>query len=279
MEFYPERNDFYNSDDLLFEIQSITYNILFSFLPYDLKITETLTPEWGQENVIGRMDSIATFKRMTRTMNATFKARARQGDLQNKQPQKPYLPLDDLLHIIDHIKKTLYPRYNSTQVLTSPPLFRIKYANLILAGEDTIEKGVLCYINSFSANPVMETNKVSYKLETSNNGSAGGANANLPAGAYPNIFDVSIGFTILNENLASQQVEGILNKRYFYHYSTKNGPRGGHGLTSGHTPPAPTPATPAAEEDSTLTPQQKAEMDKEDAEQTAAEEAVLAGKK
>ena len=245
MEFYPEPSQFYNSDDLLFQVKSITYNIMFSFLPYDLKITENLTPEWGQETVIGRMDSIATFKRMTRTMNATFKVRSRQGDLQNTKPQKPYLPVDDLLHIIDHIKKTLYPRYNSQQILTSPPLFRIKYANLILAGEGTIEEGVLCYINSFSANPVMETNKVSYKLSTSNNGSAGGPTANLAAVAYPNVFDVSIGFTILNENLAQQQVEGILNKRYFYDYATDNGPRGGHGLTSGHTPATPTPATPA----------------------------------
>ena len=131
MEQYPDPSQFYNSDDLLFQVKSITYNVMFNFLPYDLKITENLTPEWGQETVIGRMDSIPTFKRMTRTMNATFKVRSRQGDLQNTKPQKPYLPLDDLLHIIDHIKKTLYPRYNSQQILTSPPLFRIKYANLI----------------------------------------------------------------------------------------------------------------------------------------------------
>jgi hypothetical protein len=265
MEFYPDSSKFYNSDDLLFQIQSITYNVMFNFLPYDLKITETLTPEWGQENVIGRMDSIATFKRMTRTMNATFKARARQGDLQSTEPQKPHLPLDDLLHTIDHIKKTLYPRYNSQQILTSPPLFRIKYANLILAGEDTDEAGVLCYINSFSANPVMETNKVSYRLLSSNTGSAGGPTANLAVGAYPNIFDVSIGFTILNENLAQQQVEGILNKRYFYNYQTSNGPDGGHPFIDAVEAP--------------LTAEQQAEMDKDEEQRAAVEAAALAGAK
>ena len=238
MEQYPDPN-FYDSANILFEIFSITYNVKFNFLPYDLKLTETLTPEWNQESVIGRMDSIATFKRMTRTMNATFKARVRYGEKlkeggaanvsgKQKDPQfnrqTPFLPVDDLLHAIDHIKKTLYPRYNSTQILTSPPLFRIKYGNLILAGEETALNGVLCYINSFSANPVMETNKVSYKV----GGVAVGPVGNLGIAAYPNIFDINIGFTILNENLALQQQTGILNKRYFYDYSTNLGPEGGH---------------------------------------------------
>ena len=158
--------------------------------------------------------------------------------------------------------------YNSNQILTSPPLFRIKYANLILAGEETREEGVLCYINSFSANPVMETNKVSYRLLTSNSGSAGGPTAYLGVGAYPNIFDVSIGFTILNENLAQQQVEGILNKRYFYNYQTSNGPRGGHGLSSGELQ--------TSVEELPITPEQKAEANA-DLERIAAEQAVLQG--
>ena len=276
MEFYPEPSQFYNSDDLLFQVKSITYNIMFSFLPYDLKITENLTPEWGQENVIGRMDPIATFKRMTRSMTATFKVRSRYGDradsifsrkfegretikVLNTDLPRPVLPVDDLLHAIDHVKKCLYPRYNSNQILTSPPLFRISYANLIVAGEDTDNSGVLCFITSFSANPDMGTNKITYKPGGPKQSSAKGE---LGLAAYPNIFDISVGFTILNEDLVNQQINGILNKRYFYNYSTGTGPHGGH-----EAPPetSATPETPAEEG--------KSEEEK------AAEEAVTAGPK
>lgn len=253
MEQYPDPI-FYNEYDFLLKIQSITYNVMFNFLPYDLKITESLTPEWNQESVIGRMDSIVTFKRMTRSMTATFKVRSTYGDkstslfqasidaktkeiqnVANTDRTKPYLPVDDLLHAIDHVKKCLYPRYNSNQILTSPPLFRIKYANLIQAGEHTDENGVLCVITSFSANPVMEVNKVAYRVAGPDQSSVKGK---LDLAAYPKIFDISIGFTILNEQLVQQQVEGILNKRYFYNYSTDIGPRGGHESSSGHNVPA-----------------------------------------
>jgi len=272
MEEYPNPN-FYDKSDLdkLFQIFSITYNVKFLFLPYDLKITESLTPEWNQESVLGRMDSIATFKRMTRTMTASFKVRSIYGDKResaidtlvegnsiktniifSETKPRPYLPFDDLLHAIDHVKKCLYPRYNKEQVVTSPPLFRIKYANLIAAGEETYNNGVLCYITAFSANPVMDINKLSYKTPNSRN------IGSVSDGVYPKIFDISVTFTVLNENLVSQQINGILNNRYFYKYSTSIGPNGGHGSASSE-------ATPEQLDDTEipLSAEEKAQMDAE----------------
>jgi hypothetical protein len=197
------------------------------------------------------MDPIARFKRMGRTMNLNFKIRAKEKLDVNGQDSGPYLPYDDMLHSVDHLKKILYPRYNNQQVMTSPPLFRIKCENLIVAGENTDEHGVLCFITTLKADPTMEKNSVFYKNSntinndylTKNNLNASKFQiGNLETGMYPSVFDMNIGFTVLNENLASQQVSGILNKRYFYNFSTSTGPKGGH-LPHEEENPASPPTT------------------------------------
>ena len=250
-ELYPGA-DFFKDVVGLVKIRSITYKVEIQFLPYDLKITENLTPEWNQENVIGRMDPIARFKRMGRTMNLNFKIRAKEKLDVNGQYSGPYLPYDDMLHSVDHMKKIMYPRYNSNQVMTSPPLFRIKCENLILAGEETDDYGVLCFITTLKADPTMEKNSMFYKNSntinkdylTKNNLNADKFQiGNLETGMYPSAFDMNIGFTVLNESLAKQQVSGILNKRYFYNFSTSTGPKGGH-LPHEEESPSSTPATP-----------------------------------
>ena len=226
-EYYPDLKYLKGIDEyLLFNIKSITYGVYFRFLPYDVKITESLTPEWNKETVIGRMDPISTFKRMGRTMNATFKIKARYGDKINSNFNAG-LPVDELLHAVDHLKRVLYPRYDKDQVMVSPPLFRIKYGNLIHAGVDTmgaVSDGVLCTIDSFSANPIFSPNSVMVKT---NQGSTNyGGIGDKSVGFYPNGFDMNIGFTIFNEKLADQPADqpqtsngyGILNEKYFYDF-------------------------------------------------------------
>jgi hypothetical protein len=229
-DIYPGNDFFKNVQVGLLKILSITYNSEIHFLPYDLKIVENLTPEWNQESVIGRMDPIARFKRMGRTMTIIFKARAKE----NLNDGTAYLPYDDLLHCVDHLKRVCYPRYDLNQVMTSPPLFRIKH-DLIQAGENTNESGVLCYITAIKADPVMEKNSVFYKTDGDSNNKIG----NLTQGIYPKAFDITIGITVLNEQLVADEnnkaiVTGTLNKRYFYVFSTGNGPAGGH--TAFHAP-------------------------------------------
>lgn len=223
-EQYPDGKYLKNNDNnyLLINIKSITYNVYFRFFPYDVKVTENLSPEWNKETVIGRMDPIATFKRMGRTMNLTFKVKARYGDnFQNAKDDPAYLPVDELLHTVDHFKRVLYPRYNKQQVMTSPPLFRIKYGNLIHAGENTMgtnNDGVLCVIDSFSANPIFSPNSIYVKPRNQElNGKV--KIGDKDAGFYPNGFDFNIGFTIYNEQLSNpEQANNILNKKYFYDF-------------------------------------------------------------
>jgi len=223
-EIYPTKDSgFYNGIDStedksrFFQLKSVTHGVPFYFLPYNFKITETLLPQWKEETVIGRMDPIATFKRMGRTMTIGFQARANKFDKTsevagNSTNSPPQLTSDELLHVIDHIKKCLYPRYEGTKgsevtdVMTSPPLWRIKYQNLINAGTNTNSKGVLCYVTQFAANPQTEPNKLYFDTEKNY--------------IYPKVFDINMTVTILNEQLVRTQATGILNERYFYQYIT-----------------------------------------------------------
>ena len=224
-EIYPTvDSDFYKGTDAtadksrFFQLRSVTHNVPFYFLPYNFKITETLLPQWKEETVIGRMDPIATFKRMGRTMTISFQARANKFNkasevVGNSNNSPPQLTSDELLHVIDHVKKCLYPKYESgasskdvTDVMTSPPLWRVKYQNLINAGTNTNSKGVLCYITQFAANPQTDPNKMYFDTQKNY--------------IYPKVFDINMTITILNEQLAAKQRSGILNERYFYQYIT-----------------------------------------------------------
>jgi hypothetical protein len=203
MEQYPKINTLSTPEqkETLFIVKSITYNVEFLFLPFNMKIIENLTPEWNEQTVIGRMDPISNFKKMGRTMTVSFQARSNQEKI-------GLLEGRELLHIIDHLKKTLYPRYKN-QTMVTPPLFRFRYGNLILAGENTVGRGVLGYVTSFSANPVMDINKVYVDLKT-----------NKQTPFFPKVFDISMTFTVLNERLAESQDNDILSESYFYNYTT-----------------------------------------------------------
>jgi hypothetical protein len=193
-----------NTESLL-KIYSVTYNVPFYFLPYDFKMTESLNINWNQQSVYGRMDPIATFKNMGRTIQLSFKARQK---IQDGTSDIAFTG-DELLHSIDHLKKCLYPTYNQNQIMVSPPLFRFQYKNLINAGEEqfTISptNGVLGFITAFSANFMTEPNKIYFPSDKK-------------SFAYPKVFDISLTFTVLNENLVETQQFGMLKKKYFYNY-------------------------------------------------------------
>jgi len=207
--------DLVNQDDTslvdFLKIHSITYNVDFYFLAYAFKMTENLNIRWNEQTVFGRMDPIPTYKGMGRTMTISFQARQKLPDGNAKQPYKVKYDGTQLLHDIDHLKKCLYPRYDSNSVMISPPLFRFAYKNLIAAGENTIKAikdpthGVLGYITSFAANPLTDPNKIYFPSVDRQY-------------AFPKVFDVNFTFTVLNEDLVRTQQGKVLDERYFYNY-------------------------------------------------------------
>lgn len=235
-----------NYNELL-KIYSVTYGIPFYFLPYDFKMTETLSPTWNNQSVIGRMDPIMTFKNMGRQLQIGFKARQKLPD--GSTPM--YFDGDELLHSIDHLKKCLYPRYDKDSVMVSPPLFRFQYKNLINAGEEQFNigaaNGVLGIVTGFAANFMTEPNKIYFP-----------SNSTF---AYPKVFDISITFNVMNENLVSTQQQNVLNKKYFYNFL--------HEEDANHGSPAKSDAPATDTPASAGTPT--------DAQQQAAKDATLAG--
>lgn len=238
-EQYPEAaSGIIKNTSELFKIYSVTHNVIFYFLPYNFKMTENFNISWNQQSVIGRMDPIATFKNMGRNLTVSFQARQK---LQDGRTPLSFTP-DELLHSIDHLKKCLYPKYESvTQAMTSPPLFRIQYKNLINAGEQQFDingtSGVLGYMTAFAANFASDPNKIYHRGEL----------------AYPKVFDIEFTFAVLNEQLVETQTKGITKSEYFYKYGHKHATHKGVnvdpvipvGSAGEETTAAPAAATPA----------------------------------
>jgi hypothetical protein len=208
MEQYPETfSGIIKNTNELFKIYSVTHDVVFYFVPYDFKMKENFNISWNQQSVIGRMDPIATFKNMGRNLTISFQARQKLQDTRTKLSFTP----DELLHSIDHLKKCLYPKYeSSTEAMTSPPLFRLQYKNLINAGEKQFgieaTNGVLGYMTAFAADFVTEPNSIYHR-------------GNL---AYPKVFDINFTFSVLNEELVETQNVGITNQEFFYQYGHKH---------------------------------------------------------
>lgn len=218
-EQYPEATSkLVENTESLLKIFSVTYGVAFYFLPYDFKMTESLTPNWNSQTVFGRMDPIMTFKSMPRTIQLQFKARQKLED--SNKPDMRFNG-DELLHSIDHLKKCLYPRYNNNEIMISPPLFRFQYKNLINAGPNQFDigpdKGVLGAITAFSANFMTDINKIYFPSNPKKQM------------AYPKVFDINITFQVLNEQLVETQQTNILNEQFFYKYE--------HGHFHSETPP------------------------------------------
>jgi len=93
------------------------------FPAYLKKITDALTPEYAQTSVFGRSDPIATYKKTTRKLSLEF-------DL----PAYSEYDANEILKKINILMTNMYPGYLETQgqsILNSPPLMRIKFANII----------------------------------------------------------------------------------------------------------------------------------------------------
>lgn len=117
--------------------------------------TDSFKSDWKKESVYGRMDPISIFKNTTRSINISF-------DIPNESVQVA----KDNMRNIDFLIRGLYPVYTNgalgTRVISSPPMFRVKFANLIsnittTDDEKTLRTGLLCYIPSFDFKPKVDS--------------------------------------------------------------------------------------------------------------------------
>ena len=93
------------------------------FPAYLKKIQDNVTPEYSATHVFGRSDPVATYKKTNRKISVDF-------DL----PAFNEFDANEILKKFNILLQNLYPGYLEVQgqsILNSPPLMRMKFANLI----------------------------------------------------------------------------------------------------------------------------------------------------
>jgi len=159
------------------DIFSFTLNETFAFDAYITSFNDAYTSNWKTENVFGRMDAIATFQNTARKITMEFDV-----------PSSDVLKAVKNFDAVNKLISALYPVYNNANqngiaTIASPPLFRVKYANLVTNAAAT-GQGLLCYFDSgFTFSPDF---------------SAGVFNTGEEI--YPKLFKASLGFTVLHEH-------------------------------------------------------------------------------
>jgi hypothetical protein len=117
--------------------------------------TDSYVSDWKEEAVYGKMDPIATFKSTKRNINMSFDV-----------PSDSIEVAKENLRQIDFLIRGLYPIYDNgtmgTAVLASPPMFRVRFSNLVRNVAQTnddsfLRTGLLSYIKSFDFKPKVDS--------------------------------------------------------------------------------------------------------------------------
>ena len=115
-----------------------------SFPAYITAFNDNFTPNWTSTSVFGRADPIPTYSNTTRAITLGLMI-----------PCFSKADANENLKKLNTLIKGLYPGYaevnaSGQKALDSPPLIRIKFANLLINHKNPA-KGLLGYITSFSS--------------------------------------------------------------------------------------------------------------------------------
>jgi len=137
-----------NQRNLKLFIQHIPSGQTVQFKALIKEFSDSFTSNWNSEEVYGRMDPIETFQGTKRTIKLSWDVVS--FDLTEAE---------DNLRDMDKLTNFLYPTYGSADggatVITSSPLLRMKFANLITqpAGGSTVKSGLVGRMDGFSYTP------------------------------------------------------------------------------------------------------------------------------
>ena len=161
---------------------------ILTFPAYLTNFKDTFTPNWTTQPIYGRVDDVPTYKNTTRKISLGFKIPCHSSSDSNENLKK-----------INLLIKNLYPSYVSLKktkanIVDSPPLIRIKFANLIVK-HDNPAQGLLGYINSFSHDLGMNGSKAPF-LESG---------IVTPGLIAPRVITFSLDMTVLHESIVGWQ--------------------------------------------------------------------------
>ena len=160
-----------------------------SFPAYLTSFNESYSPQFQATPVFGRADAIPVYQNTDRTITLAFEIPNYDRDDANENMKK-----------LNMLIKSLYPGYlevganpltdaGGQVVLATPPLTRIKFANLLINHTNPY-KGLLGYINSFSTD--FQFNQRGVLMDSST----------IPGreALFPRVLSFSIGFKPLHES-------------------------------------------------------------------------------
>jgi len=110
------------------------------FPAYLKKINDNISPDYVQTKVFGRSDPVATYKSTTRKISVDF-------DI----PAYSEFDANEILKKLNILVRNMYPGYLENQgqsILNSPPLMRLKFANLICNPFNN-DEGLLGFSDNF----------------------------------------------------------------------------------------------------------------------------------
>jgi hypothetical protein len=174
-------------------IYSFSLNQEIAFPAFLTDFSDTFTANWNSQEIYGRMDPIYTYKNTVRKINLSFDVPSLSVDESISNGKKS-----------EHLINSLYPVYEDkeksrgTATIGSPPLVRIKFANLIYrsdrsAAEQTArESGLLGWIDNFSFKPELDSGF--YVVEALNK-------------LYPKLYKVTFNFNVIHEHALGYKVE------------------------------------------------------------------------
>ena len=151
------------------------------FPAYLKGLTDNFSPSFSPISVFGRQDDIPVYQSTKRSISFSL-----------AMPAYNENHALDILHDINTIVKNLYPSYvrtetNRTRIINSPPLVRVKFANLICDYTNPT-RGLLGYINgSINISHGIDTNGV-FVIEDEAGGSV-----------YAKSYELSFSFNVLHE--------------------------------------------------------------------------------
>lgn len=167
-----------------------SFDGIISFPAFLKDFSDNYTSAWNPEPVYGKMDPIVTFKNTTRKISLAF-------DIPNEDSDAAQLNLSKINYLI----RGLYPVYDGgkygTAIMSSPPMFRVRFSNLIknpsFINEDgeTLKSGLLCYIDGFNFKPSIEDG---FLVEIGEN-------------IFPKLINVNLTLNIIHEHPLGFEVQ------------------------------------------------------------------------
>lgn len=184
------------------EFYHIPTDLSVSFKAFITDYSDDYTSDWNDEDVFGRMDPISTFKGTRRKINLSWDVVAASQEEAHRNLERCSL-----------LFSMLYPTYNSqdggAQTISSSPLFKIKFLNLIqnsnVYGGTAKLSGLLGKLSGFSYKPDFEAGFFDPLEAISPEG---------PNQLYPQTINLSCEFTVIHQHGLGFDSFGNMKKEF-----------------------------------------------------------------